>query len=687
MKRERTRLARQLLLVLVVVVSGAVAWSLRRPSSTGATVPAPGASPERGTTVADGSLLRFREGKQTVEVRWRTMAGREGDAMRLQGVAVSLPFVAEGREGKATITSDECLYQPSPQRATFRGNVLVKTDDGFELESDTLKYWSDEGRLFTRDAVRFRRGTTSGSARGLEYLTGAGLSLGADVRIRLEDAAGPPAEIESASAWGSREERVVRFEGGVVARQGGRELRSQRLQLNLTEDLSSVERAAAIDDVDLVTAAGAALPGSAATEGGRKRLRCRRLNVVFRAKGVLQEALAVNSASLEVEPGPGEAKARRRVAAPQLHFGFDEQGRLVSLEGLPGRQTDEEASRRAVLTEEPLPPSAAGGRTVSSDRFTAAVDPESGVVRGAEFDGSVAFAEPGRKAWAAHAVYEDGPGLVTLTGDPRILDEGEGSELRGRRIQLGTRSNGATATGNVRHTLARRGRTSRPGLLAGDEPTILVCRDFDYDATTRTAHYRGNALLRSGKDEVHAPTIVVLDEGEGHRRLTASEGTTSILHPRPRKEPGKDAGKDAGKEAAKEPAAVEARSREMVYEEAANHIVYTDDVVIRQGDIVTRSPRAVVTLTPDGGDVDRLLAGEPVEVQQGVRRATGESGTYTPADETFVLVGKKVVLQDVDRQLEGRILIFEVGSDRIRVDGREEVRSEAVFKRKEPPKP
>jgi lipopolysaccharide export system protein LptA len=74
-------------------------------------------------------------------------------------------------------------------------------------------------------------------------------------------------------------------------------------------------------------------------------------------------------------------------------------------------------------------------------------------------------------------------------------------------------------------------------------------------------------------------------------------------------------------------------------------------------------------------------------VHQGTRRATGERGTYTPSDETFVLVGEKVVLQDVDRRLEGRILTFEVGSDRIRVDGREEVRTEAVFRRKEPPKP
>ena len=674
MRRDPARTARRALLALLVVVSGAVAWSLRRPAPSPApTAPGAAASPGQGTTVDDGQLLRFREGKQRVAVKWRSMAGREGDAMRLQGVEVTLPFVAQGKESSATISADECLYQPSPLRAAFRGNVKVRTDDGLELDSETLKYWGDEERAFTRDAVRFRRGTTSGTARAMEYRTGAGLSLQGDVRVRLEGGAGPPAEIESEGAWASREERVVRFEGGVVVRQGDRVLRSDRVQLNLDATLSAVERAAAIENVDLVTRALGS--GTAAEGEAGKRLRCRRLNVTFREEGVLQEALAVNAASLEVEPGPGEPREKRRVAAPQLRFDFDEQGRLVSLQGLPARQTDPRAPRRAVLTAEPLPGSPGGARRVESDRFVAALDPESGAVRGADFEGSVAFTEPGRKAWAGRAVYEEGPGRVTLTGDPRIVDEGEGSELRGRRIELGTRSRNVAASENVRHTVSRKGKADRPGLLGGEEPTVLLCREFEYDSAARTARYRENALLRSGKDEVRAPVIVIDEPVAGRRRLAASGGTTSLLHPR------------AGKGATRPPEAVEARSREMLYEESASRIVYTGDVEIRQGDILTRSPEAVVTLAREGGAVDRMVAGEPVEVVQGARKATGARGTYTPSDETFVLVGEKVVLQDVDRRLEGRVLTFQVGGDRIRVDGREEVRTEAVFKRKEPSRP
>ena len=161
---------------------------------------------------------------------------------------------------------------------------------------------------------------------------------------------------------------------------------------------------------------------------------------------------------------------------------------------------------------------------------------------------------------------------------------------------------------------------------------MFVCREFEFDPQTRTARYRENALARSGTDEVRAPLITLDEPGPGRRRMRATGGTASVLHPR------------AAKGAAKEPAAVEARSREMQYEEAKNRIVYTGEVEIRQGDILTRSPEAIVLLTKDGETIDRLLAGEPVEVHQGVRRATGERGTYTPANETFVLTGEKVVL-------------------------------------------
>ena len=212
-------------------------------------------------------------------------------------------------------------------------------------------------------------------------------------------------------------------------------------------------------------------------------------------------------------------------------------------------------------------------------------------------------------------------------------------------------------------------------MLAGSEPTVLVCRRFEYDSIGRRAAYRENALLRSGRDEVRAPLIVLEDPAPTQRRLHASGGVVSLLYPR------------SSSEAGDEPASVQTRSQDMVYEEAAGRVVYTGEVQIRQGDIVTLSPEAVVTLSEAGDDVLKIVAGEPVEVRQGERRAEGRTGTYTPGNETMVLEGDEVVLQDVDRSVRGRVLTFQVGEDRIRVDGQEAVRTEAIFKRKELPRP
>jgi lipopolysaccharide transport protein LptA/LPS export ABC transporter protein LptC len=671
-KHDPARALRLGLLGLVLLVSAAVAWSLLRPAPRSGSV-APSVV-STGTTVADMSFLRFRDDSRKIEVKAREMVREQGDAMLMHGVEASLPFVGQGRPGIMTIRADECQYQPGLERAAFKGNVSVRTDDGFELDTDTLKYWGDKQRAFTRDPLRFKRGALSGTATGLEYRAGSGILLQDSVRVRIEDGAGPPTEVESQSATASREQRVIGFAGAVIVRQAARELKSASLRLDMSEDMQAVERATATGDVDLVAGAGAPLPGSTAPGSGTRRLRSQKLEVVFRAKGVLQEAVATGAASLEIEPGPSEARERRRVSGPRLRFDFDAEGRLLSVQGPRG--TSAGARDRSLVHAEPLDPAAGVARRVESDSFVATLDPVTGAVQEAVFEGSVAFEEPGRKAWAGHSAFDAAAGMLVLTRDPRIQDEAEGSELRGREIRVHTRTSAVWASGNVRHTVAGKKGGGTAGLLGGgQEPTTFICREFEYDPGTRTARYRENALVRSGTDEVRAPLITLDQAAPGRRRMTATGGTASVLHPRP------------AKEAVEAPAAVEARSREMQYEEEKNRIVYTGDVEIRQGDILTRSPEAIVLLTKDGESVDRLLAGEPVEVYQGVRRATGERGTYTPASETFVLTGEKVVLYDVDRRLEGRILTFEAGSDRIRVDGREEVRTEAVFRRKQAPQP
>jgi lipopolysaccharide transport protein LptA len=177
--------------------------------------------------------------------------------------------------------------------------------------------------------------------------------------------------------------------------------------------------------------------------------------------------------------------------------------------------------------------------------------------------------------------------------------------------------------------------------------------------------------LRSGRDEIRAREIRLQETPQG-RRLEGHTEVLALLNPK-------------AEESQAPPAKVSTWSQEMVYDESTGRIQYRGDVVIRQGDITTKSPAATLVLTADGAGIVSLRAGEPVEVQQGNRKATGSFGTYTPGDQTMVLVGDRVTLKDPGRDIEGRTLVFHVGDERVTVDG-QTVRTETRF-RKESPQP
>ena len=656
----------------------AVAWTLRRPSAPTPMGDSLSGEPAEGTTIGDMAFSRFEGGAQKLEVKARDSRQQEGGAWHYQGVEVTFPFVARGRESSATITSDECLYDPDREEALFSGNVHVVTDDGFELRTESLEYLGRQGRVRSEVDVQFERGSSEGRARGAEYRTaGDVLELKSEVWLRFGGEDGKPVtEIESGRARGSRQTRVVNFGGGVEVRQGARVLRSKRLQLHLDEELENLTRAAAIEEVDVLTRGGGDLAGVELPPGGERRLRSRRLNMDFRPGGVLRQAVAINRAVLEVRPGPGDPPEKRRIAGRQIQFSFDAQGRLLQVVSHSGGPRPHLEVLPVVLTSEPVRPGEGVPRRVECRYFRWKLDPVTGALRTALFREKVSFTEPGRKGWAEQAVFDEQAQQLRLSGGaPRIVDDEDGSELQAQEIEVATDTRGVVAVGGVRHAIRRGGEGTEGGMLAGSEPAVLVCRRFEYDAQQRKAWYRENALLRSGRDEVRAPLIVMVDPGPGRRRLQATGGVVSLLHPR------------SSSEAEEEPASVNTRSQEMVYEEVAGRILYTGDVEIRQGDIVTRSPEAVVTLSEGGDDVEKIVAGEPVEVRQGARRAEGRVGTYTPGNETMILEGDEVVLQDVDRSVRGRVLTFQVGEDRIRVDGREEVRTEAIFRKKEPSTP
>ena len=668
MTPRTARLVRGGLLVVLVGVSGVVVLSLRGPSKRPAAAPSPSPSPapvKEGTRLGGfvhRTVKTDKDGnvRESVVVRAQFIEGKDGEEQRLRGVEVNLTYMAKGQPGKATIVADQGVYAPTQQKAVFQGHVHVTTEDGMDLKTDQLIYRGDHNSVKSDTHVEFKRKDLSGTALGFTYDSETGrLELLKDVNLKIQDEGNPATLIKSASAEATREEGLMKFLGGVEVTQGSDRLKSQRLVVNFSDEDRVIHRAQALDDVDLWTSGATQVPGmtTATTGSGARHLTCRRLDLWLRPDRTLQQAVAGPDADLTLMPGPKDPPERKRLRSDVLDFVFDDKGRLEELTAL----------KDTLFTTEAIPPAKAAPRTLECKRFVAKIDPATGQATTIEFLKDVAFARGPQKATSQRALYDGAKTTLTLTEDPVVIDEQQGTELHAQTIDMKTDLGDVHAREGVRHIL--RGRSAvRAGLLGSkDDPTLITAGEFDYTAKTKVASYLHGVLLRSGKDEIRSGGLAIIERPDGKRRLEASGRVISRMQPK-------------AASGGKTPATVESRAADMAYDEVANQIVYKGDVYIRQGDIQTKSPAATLSLNPDGGSIKTLEAGDPVEVQQATRRATGSKGTYTPSTETMVLVGDNVMLTDATGQVQGRSLTFHVGDERVLVDGREEVRTQMILK-------
>ena len=651
--------------MLVLVVS--VGWLLSGRPRPGEEAPEESATPVQLRTRMQELVHRvFVEGREDLEVRAERMREADAGRFQLEVVEADFPYMSEGREVRGSIRADECLYVPGQQQAYFKGDVRLRTEDGFELDTDALTWRGAEARALTGRPVQFRRGPLAGSATGMSYSAkDARVVLPSDVWLRVERESEPPVDVVSESAVLDERSGELIFEGAVRVTQLDDELLSE--QLTLSGWRGGVDRARAVGDVRLTLGPdSASSPGSGplVAKGGPRHLEAHQLDLDFQ-EGRLRGAVASGPARLEVLPGPGEAPERRSIRAQVLIFTFDAEGRVTELQTQRRRL---EATRVEIvsLVDETRP-----AHSLTCSALVARFDPATGLVRSASFLRDVVFEQGARRATSERADYDGASETLTLTEQPRLVDDEQRSRLEARQIDIHPTTANAAARHDVRHTLERGLSRAGGGVVGGEgEPVVFAARLFDWDAARRTARYRGTpsgapALLRSGRDEIRAPLIEVRDHGDGDSSLEASGGVTALLHTRP--------GEQGG-----EGTAIDASADSMLYEERQHHVVYRGSVRLAQGPIVTRSPEATLRLA-EGGQIESLLAGEPVEIVEGERKVNGERAHYTPGTETVVVEGERVVFTDPGRQIEGRRLQFRVADETLEVGSEQQARTTTVF--------
>ena len=280
----------------------------------------------------------------------KSMVGKEGDDTNSRAWKCRSATSPAGEPGKATITADACRLGPGQERAVFQGSVHVVTEDGFELQSETLLYNGNKGVVKTADPVRFKRKTAVGHRHRHGVPRGRGAP---SICPRTSSCASRARRVRPPTMTRGRRPRGAGTSTSCASMGNVRVVQGERLPegrtsstSNLNEELTAVYRAVAVERRGAAherRGAPARAPRAPRRAKGPRVLQARKLDLWFRDDRTLKEATASPDADLLVMPGPGEPPEKRRVKAKVLAFRFDEQGRLVEMQA----QRDALVSRRA----------------------------------------------------------------------------------------------------------------------------------------------------------------------------------------------------------------------------------------------------------------------------------------------------------------------------------------------------
>ena len=679
------RIARLAIAVVVLVFTAVVAVKLLRPTKP--RVPAQATPRVDQKSVAEvGQLtytstddngktnytinakrsLTYPDGRQLLDDADIILPDRNGHTMKVHGGSMEL-VMPQGGDRK-------------PQTVLVTKGVKLTSDDGLEVTSDQANYDSRTAVVTIPGAVQFTKGRLTGSGVGATYDQNRNVLWLLD-RATLNvkpDAAGAGAAEATAKGMGmARNEHFVRLVENAHIVGEGRTLDANEIVLQLLPDDSTLQSVAMRGnsritgsggasgantmsgrDIDLTYAPdgrtlqtaklveNAVLQFSA--EGSTRKVAAAAIDLTMGPDGSTMTALnASQNVTLDL-PATADAPAKR-ITSATLNAG-----------GPKGLQTATFAGgvvyREFRTGRRGTPPPAE--RTARSERLIVQTQPGLGALQTADFRGNVHIVDGETVADAPRAVHDvarDSFDLSLSAGDP-----GPQPSLNDGRVlvyaktinfTIGTQklhaetdvrssvqpSRGEPAKGAPPAQGKGRGATQAsakmPSMLEQDQPVSATSAKMDYDGAAGVATYTGQAKLWQEKTQVQGDVIVV-DDTSGN--LTARGHVRSVMF------------FDEIDTVTKKTQAVQttATGDTMIYEEARRVATYTTGptaqahLVGSQGDVT--ADRIELFLKEGSKELDRAEAEGKVTVIEGVRTATGQHLTYTPANETYVMTGTPV---------------------------------------------
>lgn len=685
MWRKRLRLA---IAIFGVGLTAFVFYVIRPRETRQPIAPIERIDPKATVETRGCDVVQLKGAKQDLRVECDSQVTYEDGQTALRGVTLTV----DNRAGRSfKVTGNEARVGANQSTFDISGDVRLEASDGLIATTGEATYADAEGIVRAPGPVQFSRGRMSGAGIGFafdEQRDTVWLLDQAVVRFAPEGAAGPM-DVAAGAAGFARGERYMRFERGV------RMIRSGQL---IEADDATAHLFADRDEPDQIELRGNSRITGGEGLGPLRLMQARDINLDYADDGrTLQQATMAGQSAIRIasaaagaeqqlngefiafELGPdGTIKtlSSRDQVAVVLPAAADSPARTIRAEqlsgnGAPGQGLTAMAFRNDVVFVETAVKDSPT-RTVRAQQLDLKLNPASGVLDEARFAGGVRFEDGGLIAQSGEAVYRPGGSGLDLRGksgtaDPFVNDEVLRVDAESIDLTLSPRR--MVAKGKVRSVLQpSRSKTGgptsrRPGLLGDADPVNVIAGELTYDEATKQGIYAGQSRLWQGDTVIQAERIT-LDEMKGDLSAEGGVVTTLALAPEnPDAKPTRSG-----------PTLL--RGGTFSYREETRTAVYDTKAQMNgeQGDL--RADHIELLLAGADNKLDRLDARGAVDVTLDKRRGSGAALVYRPDSERYEITGSPGRFIDECNESAGKTLTFFKSSDRVIIDGNEEIRTE-----------
>jgi LPS export ABC transporter protein LptC len=662
-------------------------------------------------------LQQVKENEERFELKAERTLHYEDGSTRQYGIRLAV----RNRSGRDyLVTAKEARAGKDAKDLELSGEVRLAASDGFALDASSATYNQDLGIVRAPGDVSFTKGRLNGSATGMTYDTNTEvLSLLAKPDVSFEPSQADktqPMRFQAGSATLDRIQHLLSLTQNATVVRAMQTMAGDTVVARLSEDEQRIS---------LVELRG---NSSVAGKGSLERMSARDMDLQYAEDGeTLQRAVLTSDAQVVVAPGP--KGGGRRFSGGVLDLTLDAAGEVERADGRDGVVVDltkgeAEGQRVSARTFDAVngPDGTLSNLGFSDDveysergrgntvrrakgrslRLRLADD----AVRSAVFGGGASFEDGGLSAGASEIQYDVAADRLVLdasTPDGRSRMSDEQLSLTARHIEVGLENTAVSATGTVKSVLQPRaaaggaaGRGQKPvrtqGLLKeGQAVNVNAERLTSADGGDRFV-YTGEAMLWQGETAIRADSIDFDRDGGNltalgaarmslpmkaglatgravrirytneDRTLTLSDPAQPATLPRP------------------QPKLVTAgRGTPPALPPPLSAPPLPPQSYLSGPEGEVRADRIAVVLEEGSSATERLDASGTVTLRLGAKRGISQRLVYVAREERYELIGTAaapVSIVESCRATTGKTLIFYGSTDRILVDGNEEVRTQ-----------